>query len=305
VLGGEITGKWLYLEHSFVGTSAAKELLRRSACQIFRPYGKQLAGIKKSFLPHRMNERLINKLGQVLYLHLINWQPEQKDVKLRELGFVENFVGQMGNKSKIELVKPFGYSRLTDGYLTDYIVIKRRLAALMPPNADILDLGCGTGWFSICLSYEGYNVDGVELSPLAVEIATERYLAWPKGGACTFIAGDFESVKLGKKYDAVLIYEALHHAQDPPRVIATAASALKNGGYLVLKEPNLIWSFTGIRSSYINENTERGFSKHYLKRILNDCGFRDVRFFKNKLGFFIPYCQILCLKALGEKAHYN
>jgi len=209
---------------------------------------------------------------------------------------VEKYIGKMGKKSTIELTKPFGYDYLTETYLRDYILIRKQIMNCLPLDSHILDMGCGGGWFAIFLSYEGYNIDGMELSPLLDELAQKRYASWHSNGRCDFFTGDIENAKIDKKYDLVIIYETLHHTESPDKTIENASQHIKKNGYIILKEPNFVWTITGVRSAFINENTERGFTKRHLKALLRNNGFRSIKFFKNKLGFFLRDIYVLARK---------
>lgn len=43
-----------------------------------------------------------------------------------------------------------------------------------PPYGRALDLGCGTGYWSVCLAQRGWDVTGVDIVPKAVRTARER-----------------------------------------------------------------------------------------------------------------------------------
>jgi len=192
--------------------------IRRVLYKLLEKYKIQLENIKQDSSRLKMKESLFNKIGQVLFLHVDNWRNNNKllvaeDCKSREIQYAERHIGCMGEKSTIELVKPFGFDYLTEMYLTDYIAIRKQMLKCSPAGSDILDLGCGGGWLATFLSYEGYNVDGIEISPILVDMAQKRYEAWHSDGQCAFWEGDIERLKTDKKYDGVIIYEALHHTQ--------------------------------------------------------------------------------------------
>ena len=77
-----------------MNSSVIKRPLNRLVLFVLNPFGRQLTDIKTNFAQHRMNERLINKIGQVLYLHFTKWQPEEKSIKLGEIKYAERLIGQ-------------------------------------------------------------------------------------------------------------------------------------------------------------------------------------------------------------------
>jgi len=73
----------------------------------------------------------------------------------------------------------------------------------------VLDIGCFDGWLDFWLIGKGYNVEGVEIMPNLVK-AAKRY------ADRNFIdykihEGEFLSVSINKKFDAVVCYETLEH----------------------------------------------------------------------------------------------
>jgi 2-polyprenyl-3-methyl-5-hydroxy-6-metoxy-1,4-benzoquinol methylase len=102
--------------------------------------------------------------------------------------------------------------------------------ALREPN--ILDLGCGNGWFTERLTAFG-SATGTDLSLKAMAEAKERY------PAATFLGGDLFEVDLPlNHYDVVVSQQVIAHVVDQARYVERAASLLKPRGYLILTTPN-------------------------------------------------------------------
>jgi len=74
-----------------------------------------------------------------------------------------------------------------------------------------IDLGCGTGNYSIYLASVGFDVTGIDISPTAIKIAQEN--AKKKGIKCNFLVadvlGNLNEVK--GKFDFAYDWELLHH----------------------------------------------------------------------------------------------
>lgn len=100
-----------------------------------------------------------------------------------------------------------------------------------------LDVGCGTGNYSIYLAQHGYTVIGVDVAQKALDIATER--AKSLNLPIAFRQGDvtaLSQVVPGETFDLILDYSILHHIA-PADVAAYAkqfATLLKPGGTLLL-----------------------------------------------------------------------
>jgi ubiquinone/menaquinone biosynthesis C-methylase UbiE len=69
----------------------------------------------------------------------------------------------------------------------------REIHRFLPKNGAlrILDVGCGTGYFSILLAREGHDVTGIDLTPSMIENA--RILAAEERVSCTFLTMDAEN----------------------------------------------------------------------------------------------------------------
>ena len=111
------------------------------------------------------------------------------------------------------------------------------LAALPPPPADVVDLGCGTGTLALLLSQEGYGVDALDFSPAMVRLA-EAKLA---GSRATVRRGDAGDPALAPaSVDVVLCRHVLWALPEPALAVERWVRALRPGGRLVLVEGD--WS---------------------------------------------------------------
>lgn len=99
-------------------------------------------------------------------------------------------------------------------------------------NLDILDVGCGAGWFAPLLASYG-TVTGTDLSDEVLNRAAKR---WPQA---TFIAGDFMALDFGKAtFDVIVTLEVLSHVFDQKAFIRKLSTHLRPGGYLMLATQN-------------------------------------------------------------------
>jgi SAM-dependent methyltransferase len=118
-----------------------------------------------------------------------------------------------------------------------------QLMGLLPaPDARILDLGAGVGWTSRFLYRCGYAVTALDISPTMIELpkaTTEKELhfAEPAEDRLSFHVCDYESPFNFGKFDAAVIYDALHHAENEAAVIKNVHSALEPGGIFITMEP--------------------------------------------------------------------
>jgi SAM-dependent methyltransferase len=81
-----------------------------------------------------------------------------------------------------------------------------RFLALMPPQASILDLGCGSAEpIAHYLIDKGYSVTGVDSSPSLIKISKGRF---PKQG---WIVADMRTLSLAQSFDGILAWDSFFH----------------------------------------------------------------------------------------------
>jgi 2-polyprenyl-3-methyl-5-hydroxy-6-metoxy-1,4-benzoquinol methylase len=96
----------------------------------------------------------------------------------------------------------------------------------------ILDLGCGTGWFTEALAQYG-EATGIDLSKNAMTAAAKRW------SHIRFLAGDLFEYPLESGYfDVVVSVGVIAHVRDQDKFLRRVATLLKPGGYLVLATIN-------------------------------------------------------------------
>lgn len=141
----------------------------------------------------------------------------------------------------------------------------------------ILELGCGTGGHASCLARAGYRVTGVDISPEAVRQAREK-AARDASMDLTFHVGDMEELALGDQFDAVVIFDAMHHCERFDKVIEVAFQHLRPGGEFIFVEPNVFHRFSPHARKEVEEHgtTELGFTRRQLTRTLKAAGFQRV-----------------------------
>ena len=93
-----------------------------------------------------------------------------------------------------------------------------------------LDVGCGRGLFASFLEEQGLMVEGIDISPQAVELTKER-------GIPAFLL-DLETQALLGTYELVFCLEVLQQVRDPLAVLARLVGSLVPGGELVVSVPN-------------------------------------------------------------------
>jgi SAM-dependent methyltransferase len=106
------------------------------------------------------------------------------------------------------------------------------LRSLPLENPEILDYGCGTGWFTEKLSRIG-RATGIDLSEAAIAIARQNF------PDVEYVAGNVLEMGLqSDRYDVIVSQEVIAHIEDQSGYLEGIARILKRGGYLIITTAN-------------------------------------------------------------------
>ncbi len=101
----------------------------------------------------------------------------------------------------------------------------------------ILDLGCGTGDYTVVLARRGAWVTAVDLAPVALEVTRRRAARNGVGERIEVARLPAEALALADgAFDWVVGFGVLHHAQ-PSALGAEARRVLRPGGRALFREP--------------------------------------------------------------------
>jgi len=136
--------------------------------------------------------------------------------------------------------------------------------------SNVLDVGCGMGFFVKYLRYLNVNVYGIDISKYAISFADDsvrKYLT----------VLDMETTQLplapgNNKWDVITIFDVLEHLQKPNDVIANISAILKPGGVVFVYTPTtfvnsklyltLIGNFKGkLDPTHINVHNQRYWAR--------------------------------------------
>lgn len=74
--------------------------------------------------------------------------------------------------------------------------VEKKLLTSIPRQSKILDVGCGSGRFSIGAAQVGHNVTGIDITPAAITAATEKVKKLNLGNV-NFLVGDMTEIPFG------------------------------------------------------------------------------------------------------------
>ncbi len=173
--------------------------------------------------------------------------------------------------------------KVTSGFLNN---LKRReqkiVFNLLKPQKgeNILDAGCGSGFYSLPMLKLGCKVYGIDLSPKMVKFSKNL-------GINTEVA-DVENFNLNKKFDKILSCGVLEFCKDYRLVFKNFNKHLKDNGEVVILFPKI--SFFGFlykiyHLSHGVNITLTGLNK--IKKIIKETGFEIVNIKDSRLLSYI------------------
>jgi SAM-dependent methyltransferase len=154
-------------------------------------------------------------------------------------------------------------------------------------RAQVLDVGCGPGWLSEFLARCGYWVTGVDVSEDMVRIARERIAAIeePIGegveALAEFHAMPVRELPWKERFDAAILYDAMHHFDDELQTLQVIRGTLAPGGRIFIHEGVRPAEGSEGERRLIAEMEEYGtlespFEPEYLVAVLGKAGFTQV-----------------------------
>ncbi|OVE81645.1 hypothetical protein BVY03_03325 [bacterium K02(2017)] len=101
---------------------------------------------------------------------------------------------------------------------------------LDPQKINLLDVGCGAGYFLSYLHDKNINYKGLEVNKLQVKYCQELGL--------NVASNDLEAEN-DESYDVIVMLDVLEHLFQPVSVFETAKKKLKKNGYIIAYTPNI------------------------------------------------------------------
>lgn len=124
-----------------------------------------------------------------------------------------------------------GFKEAAQGRYANYISALSAIATRVKVGK-LLDVGCGSGAFLNVAQQRGWEVSGIELSPVLSQVSRRAVKA-------EVITSAFESVDLpDASYDVVTMWDIIEHVLDPVFCLKKVERLLKPGGMALFCTPD-------------------------------------------------------------------
>lgn len=156
----------------------------------------------------------------------------------------------------------------------------KMLSNHLRPGMSVLEVGCGTGYFTRELARTGADIVAVDVSPELLEMArtdcSAKNVCYEIQNACALSYPD-------AGFDSVVGSSVLHHLEIK-EAVREIHRVLKPRGTIYFTEPNMLnpqiaiqKNVPWIKRKLGDSPDETAFFRWPLRRLLEEAGFRDVR----------------------------
>ncbi len=213
---------------------------------------------------------------------LDEYYPTKPLVRCQNCAFV--FMKPIPTQKELELFYS-DYDYAEQGYLSE-LTIKRYHELLdefeqYKQTKNILDVGCGRGWFLIEAQKRGWKVYGTEYSKKAIELCTAQGIEMKQG---VLRASDFKET-----FDVITSFEVIEHINNPVDEISQVSQLLRKQGLFYCTTPN----FNSLNRYYLKSDYNvihypehlSYYTKKTLKNLMKAHGFRPLKVLTTGFSF--------------------
>lgn len=211
----------------------------------------------------------------------LTWRaPRLSVAELGEVYRAEEFSANFEDQREIYEEK----EKMTNAFILDYLIDDLEFVA---QETNLLDVGCGFGFFLRAAEARGFRAQGLEPSPEIVAEARKLVSGEIKEGLVETVEYPAAS------FDVILMADVLEHVASAKDVLSMIYTMLKPGGVIVVRVPDMhgllirvthwVDRLTGGR---INNGVERlwhyhtfGFTQKTLANFLSTAGFEIVEMY--------------------------
>jgi 2-polyprenyl-3-methyl-5-hydroxy-6-metoxy-1,4-benzoquinol methylase len=198
--------------------------------------------------------------------------------------------------------------------LDRWIWLAKRLP-LTRDNLRLLDVGCGSGAFTIMSALRGYTSTGLSWDNSNNSKATSRSISAGVSDHCSFEICDVRQLAnhSGAEYDVVINCENIEHILDDIGLMRNISRKLKPGGYLLLTTPYYFYRpitkgeagpFSKVEDG---GHVRRGYSKSMLIELCEKSGMvpEEISFCSGFFSQKVTFLWRILNKLIGIRASWT
>ena len=193
------------------------------------------------------------------------------------------------------------YAKNTAKSMDEFRSDARRVAALLAPDAKVLEVAPGPGYFAIELAQMGgYEIIGLDISKTFVEMAQRN--AAQAGARAEFRLGSASAMPFdSKQFDFIFCRAAFKNFSEPVRALQEMHRVLKTGGRALIVDLRRdapresineyvahmglgLFSRFSTRMAFRFMLLKRAYTKSDFERFLAQTQFRSVRIDESEMG---------------------
>jgi len=127
-----------------------------------------------------------------------------------------------------------GYDRWKQRSSYYYELLAGAYREIVPPDATVLEIGCGTG--TLLASLRPRRGVGVDISPKMIGIASAKF---PN---LDFLVADAESLDLGETFEYLIAPDVIEHLADVGAMFRSARRHCRPGARVIVSSVNPLWA---------------------------------------------------------------
>jgi 2-polyprenyl-3-methyl-5-hydroxy-6-metoxy-1,4-benzoquinol methylase len=150
-------------------------------------------------------------------------------------------------------------------------------------NHDVLDIGCGEGFFAARLKRNGNRITGIDILPQAGQHdALDAYYSADLDGGIRGVVDHLD----GRRFERVLLLDVLEHLKQPGKLLRDCREALTHEGCLIVSVPNvanitvrlalLLGRFNYAERGILDKTHLRFFTRRTARQLILKSGYNII-----------------------------
>src|SRR5512141_2225044 len=161
---------------------------------------------------------------------------------------------------------------------TEYALFEARLPSLLSPSDRVLEIGAGTGIFTLAIARRCREVTAVDISASMLEILEGKAAGEGIGNIRT-ITGNAETMNFGGPYTIACAFSSLEYVADLRAFFHRLAGHIEPGGtlYFITARRSFFRLFAQIGNAIRQGLWLKAHSRREIEGILSASGFEEIR----------------------------